>query len=380
MRARRGHACGRATCSCSTIRTTAAPICPTSPWSRRCSTTSGAERPCSTSPRAATTPTSAASRRAPCRRFDARSTRRACCSTTAARRATARFREAGDRARCSPRRRTRRAIRTRTSPTCGRRSPPTQKGVDELRRMVEQFGLDVVQAYMGHVQDNAEESVRRVHRRRCTTARSATRLDNGAVITCRDRAWTASARGATIDFTGTSAAAADQLQRARPRSAWPRCCTSSARWSTTTSRSTPAACKPLEIVVPEGLDAEPALSGRRGRRATSRPRSASRTRSTARSASMAAAQGTMNNFTFGNDARTSTTRPSRAAPARATGFDGADAVQTHMTNSRLTDPEVLEWRFPVRLDSFAIRRGSGGARALARRRRRSYGACASWSR
>jgi N-methylhydantoinase B/oxoprolinase/acetone carboxylase alpha subunit len=75
---------------------------------------------------------------------------------------------------------------------------------------------------------------------------------------------------------------------------------------------------------------------------------------------MAASQCTMNNFTFGN-AATSTTRPSRAAPAPGRGFDGTSVVQTHMTNSRLTDPEVLEFRFPVRLDSYAIRRGSGGA-------------------
>ncbi len=75
---------------------------------------------------------------------------------------------------------------------------------------------------------------------------------------------------------------------------------------------------------------------------------------------LAASQGTMNNFTFGN-AATSTTRRSPAAPARARTSTARASVQTHMTNSRLTDPEVLEWRFPVRLESFAIRRGSGGA-------------------
>jgi 5-oxoprolinase (ATP-hydrolysing) len=75
---------------------------------------------------------------------------------------------------------------------------------------------------------------------------------------------------------------------------------------------------------------------------------------------LAASQGTMNNFTFGNEQHQyyeTIAGGSGAGPA----FDGTDAVQTHMTNSRLTDPEVLEWRFPVRLESFRIRRGSGGA-------------------
>jgi 5-oxoprolinase (ATP-hydrolysing) len=75
---------------------------------------------------------------------------------------------------------------------------------------------------------------------------------------------------------------------------------------------------------------------------------------------MAAAQGTMNNFTFGN-ARTSITRPSAAAPARARASTAPDVVQTNMTNSRLTDPEILEFRFPVRLESYESAKGSGGA-------------------
>ena len=94
----------------------------------------------------------------------------------------------------------------------------------------------------------------------------------------------------------------------------------------------------------------------------------------------------MNNFTFGNDALP-VLRDDRGGsgagarrPTQADGFDGTDVVQTHMTNSRLTDPEVLEWRFPVLLESFAIRRGVGRRRALARRRRRERGASASSSR
>ena len=84
---------------------------------------------------------------------------------------------------------------------------------------------------------------------------------------------------------------------------------------------------------------------------------------------MAAAQGTMNNFTFGN-ARYQYYETICGGSGAGPGFDGTDAVHTHMTNTRLTDPEVLEWRFPVLLESFAIRRGSGGAGRMARRRRR----------
>ena len=94
---------------------------------------------------------------------------------------------------------------------------------------------------------------------------------------------------------------------------------------------------------------------------------------------LAASQGTMNNFTFGND-RYQYYETIAGGSGAGPGFDGADVVQTHMTNSRLTDPEVLEWRFPVRLESFEIRRGSGGARPLARRRRRACAGCASSSR
>ena len=86
---------------------------------------------------------------------------------------------------------------------------------------------------------------------------------------------------------------------------------------------------------------------------------------------MAASCGTMNNFTFGND-RYQYYETVAGGSGAGAGFDGADAVQTHMTNSRLTDPEVLEWRFPVLLESFEIRRGSGGAG----RWRGGDGACA----
>ena len=113
-----------------------------------------------------------------------------------------------------------------------------EKGVQELREMVEQFGLDVVQAYMRHVQDNAEESVRRVITR-LKDGQFTLPLDNGAQIQVAIRV-DAAGRSAEIDFTGTSPQQVNNFNAPR-RSAWRRCCTCSARWWTTTSRSTPAA-------------------------------------------------------------------------------------------------------------------------------------------
>ena len=126
---------------------------------------------------------------------------------------------------------------------------------------------------------------------------------------------------------------------------------------------------PITIVIPAGSLLNPRYPARRWWPAMSRPARWSPTRSMARSGVLAASQGTMNNFTFGDDARQYYETICGGAGAGA-GFDGASAVQTHMTNSRLTDPEVLESRFPVLLEEFAIRRGSGGAGALAWRRRR----------
>ena len=114
-----------------------------------------------------------------------------------------------------------------------------EKGVQELRRMVAHFGLDVVHAYMRHVQDNAEEAVRRVIEV-LRDGSFAYEMDNGAIIKVAIRVNHA-ARSAAIDFSGTSAQLAEQLQRARRRSAWQPCCMCSVRWSMTTFRSTPAA-------------------------------------------------------------------------------------------------------------------------------------------
>jgi 5-oxoprolinase (ATP-hydrolysing) len=230
-----------------------------------------------------------------------------------------------------------------------------QKGTEELRRMVAHFGLGAVQAYMTHVQDNAEEAVRRV----ITALKDGAfelRLDNGAVIKVAIRVNQAE-RSAEIDFTGTSPQLPNNFNA--PSAV----CMAAVLYvfRTLVDDDIPlnAGClKPLKVIVPPGSMLNPhypasvvsgnvetstcitnALFGALG--------------------VMAASQGTMNNFTFGNrqyQYYETVSGGSGAGP----GFDGTDVVQTNMTNSRLTDPEVLEFRFPVRLESYEIRHGSGG--------------------
>jgi 5-oxoprolinase (ATP-hydrolysing) len=231
-----------------------------------------------------------------------------------------------------------------------------QKGVEELHRMVAHFGLDVVRAYMGHVQDNAEEAVRRV----ITALKDGSfivELDNGARIVVAitvDRA----GRSARIDFSGTS----NQLDN--NFNAPSAVCMAAVLYvfRTLVEDEIPlngGCLKPLEVIIPPGSMLNPhypaavvsgnvetstcitnALYGALG--------------------VMAASQGTMNNFTFGN-AKYQYYETISGGSGAGDGFDGTDVVQTNMTNSRLTDPEILEFRFPVRLESYAIRPGSGGA-------------------
>jgi len=230
-----------------------------------------------------------------------------------------------------------------------------QKGVAELQRMVGQFGLATVQAYMQHVKDNAEESVRRVIES-LRDGEFSHEMDNGAVIRVKIRIDRA-ARGAVIDFTGTSAQLSDNFNA-------PAAVTMSAViyvFRTLVDADIPlnAGClKPLQVIIPEGSMLNPrypaavvagnvetsqcvtdALYGALG--------------------IMGASQGTMNNFTFGND-RYQYYETIAGGSGAGEGFAGTDCVQTHMTNSRMTDPEVLEWRYPVLIDAFGIRRGSGG--------------------
>jgi 5-oxoprolinase (ATP-hydrolysing) len=230
-----------------------------------------------------------------------------------------------------------------------------EKGVQELGRMVEQFGLEVVQAYMGHVQANAEESVRRV----ISVLKDAAfdmPLDNGARIRVRI-AIGAERRSATIDFAGTSAQLPNNFNA--PSSV----CMAAVLYvfRTLVDADIPlnSGClKPLDVRIPEGSMLRPRYPAAvvAGNVETSQCLTEALYGALE---VMASAQGTMNNFTFGNE-RYQYYETVGGGSGAGPGFDGADVVQTHMTNSRLTDPEVLEWRFPVLLESFEIRHGSGG--------------------
>jgi 5-oxoprolinase (ATP-hydrolysing) len=231
-----------------------------------------------------------------------------------------------------------------------------QKGIAELEAMTEHYGLAVVRAYMGHVQDNAERAVRQVIGV-LKDGEFEYPMDNGALIRVAIRI-DAAARQATIDFTGTSAQLANNFNAPLP-------VTRAAVlyvFRTLVDDEIPmnAGCmKPLRLIVPEGCLLNPRYPAAVVAGNVETSQAVTDCLYGALDV-MAAAQGTMNNFTFGNEQHQyyeTIAGGSGAGP----GFDGTDAVQTHMTNSRLTDPEVLEWRFPVRLESFAIRRGSGGA-------------------
>ncbi len=231
-----------------------------------------------------------------------------------------------------------------------------EKGVQELRKMVAQFGLDVVQAYMGHVQDNAEESVRRVITRLQDGAFTLP-LDNGAQIQVAIRV-DAQARSAVVDFTGTSA------QQTNNFNAPTAVCMAAVLYvfRTLVADDIPlnAGClKPLQVIIPPGsmLNPNPPASVVAGNVETS---TCITNALFGALGVMAAGQCTMNNFTFGN-ARHQYYETIAGGSGAGEGFDGTSVVQTHMTNSRMTDPEVLEFRFPVRLESYAIRDGSGGA-------------------
>jgi 5-oxoprolinase (ATP-hydrolysing) len=231
-----------------------------------------------------------------------------------------------------------------------------EKGVQELRKMAGQFGLDVVQAYMRHVQDNAEESVRRVITK-LKDGQFTLPLDNGAQIKVAIRV-DASNRSAEIDFTGTSA------QQVNNFNAPTAVCMAAVLYvfRTLVDDDIPlnAGClKPLKVIIPAGsmLNPNPPASVVAGNVETS---TCITNALFGALGVMAASQCTMNNFTFGNERHQYYETISGGSGA-GQGFDGTSVVQTHMTNSRLTDPEVLEFRFPVRLESYEIRAGSGGA-------------------
>jgi 5-oxoprolinase (ATP-hydrolysing) len=236
-----------------------------------------------------------------------------------------------------------------------------EKGVQELRKMVAQFGLDVVQAYMEHVQDNAEESVRRVLDV-LKPGQFKYQMDDGAnanedSLICVTISIDKAQRTATVDFTGTSS------QRLNNFNAPAAVCRAAVLYvfRTLVDDDIPlneGCLKPLRIIIPQGSMLSPGYPAAvvAGNVETSQ---AITDALYGALGTMAASQGTMNNFTFGNDHYQyyeTICGGSGAGPD----FDGTDAVHTHMTNTRLTDPEVLEWRFPVLVQSFSIRRGSGG--------------------
>jgi 5-oxoprolinase (ATP-hydrolysing) len=230
-----------------------------------------------------------------------------------------------------------------------------EKGVAELHAIVRHYGLATVRAYMGHVQDNAADAVAKVIAK-LKNGRFEVETDQGSVIKVAlkiDR----KKKTAIVDFTGTSAQSPDMFNAPEPIT---RACVLYV-FRTLVDDDIPlnAGClRRIKIVVPKGSMLSPrfpaAVAG--GNVETSQ---------TVVNCLYGAlgvlgsAQGTMNNLTFGNERFQYYETICSGAPA-GEGFDGAAAVQTHMTNSRLTDPEVLELRYPVVLERFAIQRGSGG--------------------
>ncbi|WP_197922464.1 hydantoinase B/oxoprolinase family protein [Thiosulfatihalobacter marinus] len=230
-----------------------------------------------------------------------------------------------------------------------------ETGRRALLKVVDQYGLEVVLAYMGHVQDNAEESVRRVIDR-LKDGQFTYPMDHGARIEVKvsvDR----SAREAVIDFTGTSA------QHSGNYNAPLAVCRAVVLYvfRTMVGAEIPlneGCLKPLRIVVPDGSMLNPAYPAAviAGNTEVSQ---ATCNAVYGALGVMACSQATMNNFIWGNDDFQNYETIAGGTGA-GPGFHGCDAVQSHMTNTRMTDPEILEKRFPVRLEAFGIRDGSGG--------------------
>jgi 5-oxoprolinase (ATP-hydrolysing) len=230
-----------------------------------------------------------------------------------------------------------------------------EKGISELARMTEEFGLDVVHAYMRHVQDNAEESVRRIIAT-LSDGSYAYETDNGAVIRVSVTV-NHDTRSAVLDFTGTSPQQDGNFNA--PQSVVMAAVLYVFRTLVADDIPLNSGClKPLEVRIPAGSMLAPAFPAATvaGNVETSQAVTGALY---AALGVQAEGSGTMNNVTFGN-ARVQYYETVASGSGAGDGFDGADAVQTHMTNSRLTDPEVLEWRYPVRVDGFSIRDTSGG--------------------
>jgi 5-oxoprolinase (ATP-hydrolysing) len=230
-----------------------------------------------------------------------------------------------------------------------------EKGARELRKTIAYFSLETVQAYMGHVQDNAAEHVRRVIEK-LHDSEFTYPMDQGCAIRVRisvDR----EKREAIVDFTGTSPQRADNFNAPEP-------VTRAAvlyvfRVMVDDDIPMNAGClRPIRVILPENSMLSPRYPAAVVAGNVEVSQAVTNCLFGALGA-MAAAQGTMNNLTFGN-ARYQYYETICSGSAAGPGFDGAPGVHVHMTNSRLTDPEILESRFPVLLEDFHIRKGSGG--------------------
>jgi 5-oxoprolinase (ATP-hydrolysing) len=229
------------------------------------------------------------------------------------------------------------------------------RGAAEMRRVAGEFGREVVDAYMGHVQANAEEAVRSLIGS-LSDGSFRYAMDNGAEVRVSVKVDCAS-RSAIVDFTGSSAQQPNNFNA--PHSI----CRAATLYvfRTLVDDSIPmndGCLRPITLIVPEGSMLNPRYPAAvvAGNVETSQVITDALF---AACRALAPSQGTMNNFTFGNESHQYYETIAGGAGA-GPDFDGASAVQTHMTNSRLTDPEVLETRYPVLVERFAIRRGSGG--------------------
>jgi 5-oxoprolinase (ATP-hydrolysing) len=230
-----------------------------------------------------------------------------------------------------------------------------EKGVQELRKMVAHFSLPVVQAYMKHVQDNAAESVRRVIDK-LHDSEFVYEMDQGTVIRVKitvDK----KKREATVDFTGTSPQQPTNFNAPEP-------VTRAAvlyvfRVMVDDDIPMNAGClRPINIAIPKGTMLTPEYPAAVVAGNVEVSQAVTNCLFGALGA-LSAAQGTMNNLNFGNERYQYYETICSGSPA-GPGFNGTDAVHTHMTNTRLTDPEILEFRYPVLLEDFHIRKGSGG--------------------
>ncbi len=231
-----------------------------------------------------------------------------------------------------------------------------ERGVQELSRVVDRYGWEAVSAYMGYVMDNAEESVRRVLAK-LPSGSFAYTMDDGSPLRVKVTVDAAS-RSATVDFTGTGAQRGDNFNA--PPAVTRAVVLYVFRCLVGADIPLNDGClKPIRLVIPPGTFLSPAP----GAAVVAGNTEVSQAVCNALLAALGAnacSQATMNNFLFG-DATHQYYETICGGGGAGPGFPGASAIQTHMTNTRMTDPEVLELRYPVRLEEFSIRRGSGGA-------------------